>query len=62
MRASDQRRLIGLAICLVALYYHPELMFFVPVIGLVNLDPINTATTKNIMPGLADNFEGAARR
>ncbi len=26
------------------------------VVGLVNLDPINTATTKNIMPGLADNF------
>jgi len=30
------------------------LPFFV--IGLINLDPINTATTKNIMPGLADSF------
>lgn len=26
------------------------------VFALINLDPINTATTKNIMPGLADNF------
>ena len=25
-------------------------------IGLINLDPINTATTKTIMPGLADSF------
>ncbi len=51
---EDQRKLIALVICLIALYYHPELAFVVPVIGLVNLDPINTATTKNIMPGLAD--------
>lgn len=40
-----------------ALWAHPEMIFTAPfVIGLVNLDPINTATTKNIMPGLADNF------
>jgi hypothetical protein len=27
-----------------------------------NLDEINTLTTKKIMPGLVDNFEGVASR
>ena len=50
-------RLFVFVACLLALaVFRPEVLLFLPVVGLVNLDPINTATTKNIMPGLADNF------
>lgn len=36
---------------------HHAALFALPVVfGTINLDPINTAATKNIMPGLADNF------
>lgn len=53
---ASHRIVVGLCLYLAALYVYPSLIFVLPVIGLVNLDPINTATTKNIMPGLADSF------
>ncbi|PYQ25616.1 MAG: hypothetical protein DMF56_26855, partial [Acidobacteria bacterium] len=53
-------RLLVVVACLLALAaYDPAFLYalsLLPLVGLVNLDPINTATTKNIMPGLADNF------
>jgi hypothetical protein len=54
---AAHRFLVVVAGLLVLALSHPEVLVLAPaVIGLVNLDPINTATTKNIMPGLADNF------
>lgn len=42
---------------LMALLFHPESAYSLPlIIGVVSLDPVNTAATKNIMPGLADDF------
>lgn len=50
-------RVAALALWVIGLLIHPHAVFAAPfLMGIVNLDPINTATTKNIMPGLADDF------
>jgi hypothetical protein len=59
--AAAHPRLTAAFVYVLALYFDPTLLALgglgLPfLIGQVNLDPINTATTKNIMPGLADNF------
>jgi len=55
---SEHRLLVLACLCLVAACVRPRdsLFYLIPVFGLINLDPVNTATTKNIMPGLADDF------
>src|SRR5712691_368779 len=52
------RTLAGLVLVALVLTHPETLAAVLPflIIGLINLDPINTATTKNIMPGLADAF------
>jgi hypothetical protein len=57
--AARYRLLCAAVLCLLVSSVFPEtrsLLYLLPLLGLVSLDPINTATTKNIMPGLADNF------
>jgi hypothetical protein len=49
--------LMGLVLFLTAIWLNPHALYAAPVlIGTINLDPVNTATTTNIMPGLADDF------
>lgn len=50
-------RVVACLVTLLTAYLHPHALWALPVvIGSINLDPVNTATTKNIMPGLADSF------
>ncbi|HET9258277.1 MAG TPA: hypothetical protein VFO16_24190 [Pseudonocardiaceae bacterium] len=50
-------RLTVLLVYLAAIWLHPSTAAALPfIVGFITLDPVNTATTKNIMPGLADDF------
>lgn len=56
---STHPRTVAMAALLIALVLFPKLALAgsgLLVIGAVSLDPVNTATTKHIMPGLADDF------
>lgn len=47
----------GFALIFLLVHPHAHSLMAAPVLfGTINLDPINTATTKNIMPGIADDF------
>lgn len=50
-------RLVAVMVFIIAVIVHPKALFALPfMLGTINLDPVNTAATKNIMPGLADDF------
>lgn len=51
------RRLLALAVGLLAILLSPAGWYAAPLLfGAVLLDDVNTITTKDIMPGVADNF------
>lgn len=50
-------RLALTAVWALGVVLHPHAALSLPLLaGVVSLDPVNTAVTKNIMPGLADDF------
>lgn len=50
-------RTVALAVLALMAVVHPHALYAMPLLlGTINLDPVNTATTVNIMPGLADDF------
>ncbi len=49
-------RLLAVVVALVALYVRPESLPFLPIALAIQLDDVNTVTTKEIMPGVVDGY------
>lgn len=53
----EHQPIVAVAVYLLAILINPKAAYAFPLLlGTINLDPVNTATTTNIMPGLADDF------